>query len=96
MKQKQKIRAEPISYDHGEKEEAVSNPLSSSSEDEPFRKIRLKQKPKLTLMTLELRFLNLKANLIQMSFYIGCIWLDVSLSIRMFLKIRKSIRLLLG
>ena len=40
MKQKQKMYEEPTRLGHGEEEEA-SNPLSSSSEDEPVRRTRI-------------------------------------------------------
>ena len=33
--------AEPTQFEHGEEEQAVSNPLSSSNEDEPERRIRM-------------------------------------------------------
>jgi len=38
MKQKQKMHAEPTWSDNEEEEQAASNPLSSSSEDEPLRR----------------------------------------------------------
>jgi len=45
MKQKQKTHAESTCSDHSEKDEATSNPLSLSSEDEPLRRTRRKQRP---------------------------------------------------
>ena len=41
MKQKQKIYAKPTRSEHGEEEQAASNPLSSSSRDEPVRRMRI-------------------------------------------------------
>jgi len=40
MKQKQKMHASPIGSDHGKQDEVATNSLSSSSEEEPFRRVR--------------------------------------------------------
>ena len=44
MKQKQKMHASPNSSTQGEEEEATSDPLSSSSEGEPFREERKEER----------------------------------------------------
>jgi len=40
MNQKQKMHASPIGSPHNEEDEAVSNPLGSSSDEKPFRMVR--------------------------------------------------------
>jgi len=40
LKQKQKVNKEPTQFGYKEEEEA-SNPLNSSSEDEPPRRVRM-------------------------------------------------------
>ena len=55
MEQKQKMHEEPTRLSH-EGEEEASNPLSSSSEDEPVRRARIELRFKANSNDLELRF----------------------------------------